>query len=230
MFMQERPDVVALVCVSALLECTEDTLSRGDEFPFKLGNIRTNGLTTAAAYVLDIASAKATATKTMTCGEARDFVQEGSYAWHTYSIFRLIDAWPGKVHDAYAHSKNMAAHAALAGCELLAENAAGLARACFTLSCDRLLDPPSRSMKDLVFAACTGEIPDDLCATLFTDKADSECNDLVSEVRSSFPRLIDTEVRRMTLALKARTRSSVKNKCVALCILLKAHEGLEFDV
>lgn len=229
-FVTERQDVMPLVCVSALLECCDETLSRGGDFPFSIGDIRTNGLATAATLVLNIASAKATLAQTMTCGEARDFVQENSTAWHVYSICRLIDSWPGNVHESYAHAKNIAAHAALAFNDTLANHALLLARACFTMSCDRLVDPPSESMKGLVFAVCTGEIHEDTCATVFPDTPQAARVELLRDVQSVFPRLIDTEVRRTTAALRTVVATPAKNKCVALCILLQAHEGLEFDV
>jgi len=226
-FLAAYPEFTGLVCGTWLLDCDDKVLSRGSMLPFVFKTVATNGLATALAITCGNACAVAVKRGVCTAGQAADFAVENSKPWHLFRVCRLLDAWPGRTAESYACAKAISAHATLSGVEDLDGAALRLARACFVFTCYDHVHTPSEALRSMIFAACVPDIPMPDQTSAAPDGGVSHT--ALEDVQAVFPRLIDVETRKLVSAQRTAKMVPRKEKCVALCTLLQASDGLSFE-
>jgi len=231
-FVAARPECTALVSVHALGGASAANETRGTAFPFVFDGKMSNGLATVRAHVLGAMAARAVRDALCTAGDAVEFCVDGSVAWHVFMVHRLLDGFTGKGVHGYRAAVSVAAHAGASGVAPLKEAAQAVARACFVNSTDELDAIPSDAMKELVFAACTGEIPAGLAARLFPARARERVAEIEADVVACYPRVADVDVLRMRAPEVAASHDArANNKARALCGLYGINvDGIAFDV
>lgn len=204
--------VKGIVTAQALHKANSpDAATRGNLYPFVMGEFKTNSLLFMADWLAAQHAARLVRLNVIQWEDAKNLVSPQTSAWHLFNANFLLSKWTGMNASAYDNALRAAASAKHSKHEKFYLACQKLAYAAFILACPELPSPPTSTMANKLWAIL----------------AENSTGD--TELARLFPAVIDKELVNQARECRClQPTELIWEKIDAICKLIQAPETLRF--